>query len=131
MFKLVKPGELPPTRPVCSGCSSMGVHLSNILSDIIDAIANSMKNKIEVVSTEDLLNKIDEYNKKVDKTKDSNMDLEGLAMTGADATALYPNLEGRQGGRIVRDAYLQSDLVVEGVNYKETARYVAMGYDPY
>ena len=129
--KLVKPGELPPTRPVCSGCSSMGVHLSNILSDIIDAIANSMKNKIEVVSTEDLLNKIDEYNKKVDKTKDSNMDLEGLAMTGADATALYPNLEGRQGGRIVRDAYLQSDLVVEGVNYKETARYVAMGYDPY
>ena len=50
-------------------------------------------------------------------------------MTGADATGLYPNLEGRQSGRLVRDAYLESSLAIEGINYKETARYVAMGYD--
>ena len=143
MYLLVKdhkptnPGELPATRPVCSGCNSMGVHLSNILSEIIDAIANSMKGSMEVISTEDLLYKIDEFNKLVDKeneekTQQGNEEREEkIAINGADATGLYPNLEGRQGGRLVRDAYLESDLTIEGVNYKEAARYVAMKYDAY
>ena len=33
--KKVNPGELPRTRPVSGGNKSMGVHLSNLLSDYI------------------------------------------------------------------------------------------------
>ena len=133
--KTVKKGELPSTRPVCSGCSSMGVHLSNLLSEIIDAIASSMDGSIEVISTEDLLHKIDEYNKQVERDDHQGLgekqENEKVVMNGADATALYPNLEGRQGGRLVRDAFMKSNLNIDGVNYKEAARYVAMRYDPF
>ena len=115
--KNVKPGELPPTRPVCSSCGSMGVHLSNILSEILDAIANNMKEKIEVLSTEDLLHKIDEYNKEVDRIRTVGENQgEKVTITGADATGLYPNCEGRQSGRLAREAFLESDLVFGGIN---------------
>ena len=42
---------------------------------------------------------------------------------------LYQNLEGRQSGRLVREAYMKSNLSIEGIDYKEAARYVAMGCD--
>ena len=144
--KTVKEGELPPTRPVCSSCGSMGVHLSNILSEILDAIVNSLDGKIEVISTEDMLSKVDAYNKDVDGGKECQVvqndakpiatpkcqlkhKLGKVAITGADATALYPNLKGRHSAELARDAYLKSNLKIDGINYKEAARYVAIGYD--
>ena len=132
--KPTKPGDLPATRPVCSGCNGMDVHLSNILSEIIDAIANSMEDKIEVVSTEDFINKIDGYNAEIDRQENSGTKSEKeekVAITGADATGLYPNLQGRQSGRLVRDALVKSSVEIEGINYKEAARYIAMGYDQF
>ena len=60
----------PPTRPVCGAVSGMNVHLSNIISTYLEAIADEMENTSEVISTEDALSKLDEYNRRVDKTAD-------------------------------------------------------------
>ena len=51
--KEMKEGALPATRPVVSGCAGMSLSMSNILSDIIEALADARKDPPEVISTED------------------------------------------------------------------------------
>ena len=53
----------PPTRPVCGAVNGMDVHLSNILSPIIEAVADEQKDKKEVISTDDSLSRIDTFNR--------------------------------------------------------------------
>ena len=129
--KPINPGELPKTRPVCSGYNGMGIHFSNHLGEITDAIADCIEEKIEVISTEDFLSKAAKYNRELEQAgqRDDQQEVGKVALTGADAVGLYPNLEGRQSGRLVRDAFLKSNLTIEGLNYIEAARYVVMGYD--
>ena len=142
--KPVAPGELPQTRPVVSGCDGMDVHFGNIVSEHLDAISEAEEQTIDVISTEDFLNKVDVYNDeqtvmndgKVDSERDSanddecpTMPEEKVAFVGADAKCLYPSCKGRHTGRCVREAALRSKVKVEGWNYKEAARYIVMGYD--
>ena len=143
--KIVVPGDLPATRPVCSGCTGFDVHFSNILSEFLEAIANAMRNSIEVISSEDLISKINEYNeelaeevkKEIEKSEDASRTCshpeptstkfeQEAVIIGADAKCLYPSLLGKHTGRIVREAAIKTDLKTEGINYKEMARYVAM-----
>ena len=148
--KKTNPGELPKTRPVCDGTSGMDVHLSNHLSGYLEAMADMMEDKVEVNSSEDLMSRVDDYNEMVETvmagsgleeddaryvkykmyTRLRQMEV-GVTITGADAKALYPSLKGRHTARVVRDAALKTKLRVEGMNWQEVARYVAMGYDPF
>ena len=52
----------PPTQPICGAVNSMNVNLSNILFTFIEAVADEMEEKAEVISTEDALSRIDKYN---------------------------------------------------------------------
>ena len=53
---------LPKTRPVCASNSGMNVHLSNILSDVLEKVADRMAGSAEVISTEDALSRLDRFN---------------------------------------------------------------------
>ena len=56
-------GGAPPTRPVMGGNTGMNTHLSEILSWLLEPLANSMLEKSsEVISDEDLKFKIDKLN---------------------------------------------------------------------
>ena len=58
-------GTAPPTRPVMGGNSGMNTHLSEILSWLLEPLATSMLGKSsEVISGEDLKNKMDTLNEK-------------------------------------------------------------------
>ena len=61
------PGELPKTRPVVSGSEGMDVHFGNIVSELLEAIAEARKTTIDVISTEDFINKFEEYNDDIEK----------------------------------------------------------------
>ena len=65
-YLLVKDHKSGPlsTRPVCGAVNGMDVHLSNILSPIIETVADEMRNKDEVISTDDALSRIDSFNGK-------------------------------------------------------------------
>ena len=54
----------PPTRHVAGGHVGMNMHLSEILSDILEPIVGTLEGGEEVISTEDLLARIDELNMK-------------------------------------------------------------------
>ena len=59
----------PPARPVCGAVNGMDVHLSNILSHIIESVADEMKNKIEIISTDDGLSKSQFQTKQCDEVR--------------------------------------------------------------
>ena len=61
--KVWDPTEGPPkTRPVCG--PGFNVHFSDIVSEILEPVANAMKHTAEVISTEDMVSKFNIYNEK-------------------------------------------------------------------
>ena len=65
-YLLVKDHKSGPlsTRPVCGAVNGMDVHLSNILSPIVETVADEMKEKDEVISTYDALSRVNSFNDK-------------------------------------------------------------------
>ena len=121
-----KEGELPATRPVVSGCSGMSLSMSNILSDIIESLADARQNPLEVISTEDLKSRIVAHNKEAE-TVDKDIK---TVLIGCDAVALFPSLPAAESGRIVREAtkkiVKQSNLQLKGMDFRELAKYIRM-----
>ena len=92
-------------RPVVSGCTSNTLGLSNMLSDVVESLCLSMKNPFEIISSEDLLARIDKFNKEIEKEieKDENYDWrEHYILLGTDVKALFPSLSAERTGRAVR-----------------------------
>ena len=119
--------ELPQTRPVVSGCSGIGMSLSNILSDVVENIANARPDPIEVISSEDMLARVHEYNVQVDKGVDPDVDAVLLAV---DCVQLFPSLRAIETSTVIREATTEiinkSGLKIEGLDFKEIAKYVRM-----
>ena len=65
--KVVKPGQLPASQPVVSSREGMSYPFSNIISDVIEPLASNIPENSDVVSTEDLLSKIDRLNEQLHK----------------------------------------------------------------
>ena len=55
-------GTVPPTRNVAGGHRGMNLYLSEIISDILEPIVETLAGGEEVISTEDLLARIDKLN---------------------------------------------------------------------
>ena len=55
-------GSKPPTRPVAGGHLGINLHISEIVSEILDPVVELVMNGREVISTEDLLGKIEILN---------------------------------------------------------------------
>ena len=58
-------GGCPPTRPVAGGHLGMNIHISEIISKIIEPMADTFNGGREVIITEDLLARIEEVNQKM------------------------------------------------------------------
>ena len=48
-------GTIPPTRPVASGNQGMNIHISELLSEIIEPVVDNYHGSREVISTEDMV----------------------------------------------------------------------------
>ena len=53
---------------------------------------------------------------------------EQMVVVGADVDALYPSLSAEHVASICREAVLESEVIFEGVDYKEAAQYLALNY---
>ena len=60
----VESGTVPPTRPVVGGHVGINVHISEIVSDILDPVVDNYVGSREVISTEDLLARVELLNEK-------------------------------------------------------------------
>ena len=101
--KVIIPGELPKCRAVMSGCKSMGVHFTNLNSDILEPLASILGRENEFMLTEDLLNKTDVHNDIVamgelkgfyEGVMGTQLEEPGnlLTMLAVDCVAMFPRL---------------------------------------
>ena len=79
---------------------------------------------MEVISTEDLLYRVNECNKKL---REEWTESDKVGIIGCDANALFPSLSARNSARIVREVFLESPMEVEGADYRSAAMYVRFG----
>ena len=131
MYSLLKdhkdpdPGGAPKSRSVVSDCTGMGAHLSNILSNFLEPISESINDRIDVVSTEDALRHVDEFNAHLQDEPGN------FVLIGADAVALYPSIQAATTAKAIGDEVReQCDLDFEEINWSEVAKYIATCVQP-
>ena len=106
-------------RPVVSGCSSNTLGLSNLLSEMIESVAKAVNDPFEVISSEDLLSRVEKFNGLVEQTKkekynehpESNWDWrEDWMLIGSDVVSLFPSLKAENTAKIVRNQVRKSPI---------------------
>ena len=114
--KPIKPGESPKSRPVCASYASMNLHLNDILSKILEPLADR-RGGIEVVSSEEFLGEIYKVNHFLCKASFDpecspklKKELQSMVLIGADAVSLYPKLRKEQTASIIAEEYLDWTL---------------------
>ena len=113
----------PKTRPVCGADRSMNGELSETLSIILDGTAIVLPGK-EVISTEELLHKVNELNLALLKG-DIKAGEGGLCLGSLDVNALFPNLHIPSCAKICSQRVVESPMTLEGVDYRAGAIYIA------
>ena len=138
-------------RPVVSGCNSDTLGLSNTLSEVVEAVCMAVDNPYEVISSEDMLSRIEECNKEIEKLvdeKDDNLYLENLfidgdtntqnihvetdyydwetdyMMIGTDVKSLFPSLSALKTGESVRKQFSKSNIKWNNVDWNLVTLYV-------
>ena len=64
-------------RPVVSGCASNTLGLSNLLSEIIESVCLSIEDPFEVISSTDMLSRVEDFNNWIEKEQRRKLGLEG------------------------------------------------------
>ena len=52
-------------RPVVGGCNSDTLGLSNVLSEVVESVAQAIESPFEVISSEDMLSRVHKCNEKI------------------------------------------------------------------
>ena len=115
---------LPKCRPVCGASCTINQELSEWVSSLLEASVDSQEQS-ESISTEDLMNKIDQLNEEWEK-QGIKWGKGELFVGSLDATALYPSLDVRQCSKLCGEMLRESPLKVEGIDYTWAAMYVAL-----
>ena len=87
--------KTPASRPVASANNGFNVQFSNLISPILEYVADNMKRKFEVSSTENSLYKIDKYNSSRSET------ITDKAEFPFTEPVIISNAEGGSGGQIM------------------------------
>ena len=130
MFKDHKEGE--SYRPVVSGCCSNTLGLSGLLSDIIESLCLAMNDPFEVISSEDMLAEISEFNDKVKREieKDENYDWrDEYVLLGTDVISLFPSMSAERTGEAIRKQVERSSIKWEEIDEKWLTLYIRLNRD--
>ena len=128
--KVVVVGKLPASRAVISNNQGMGVHLANLVSDLVEPTGHATATELESISTEDYIAREEQYNRELLEGDYGADEGKNRLLLGADAEALFPSLDASISARIVNNEFVKSDLKVEGVDYLELSKYVSMNWCP-
>ena len=75
----------------------MGGQLSNLISSFLEPITESIPDRIDVLSTEDALSRVEKFNLEMEGCQ------EEFVLIGADACALYPSIQAATSAKAVGD----------------------------
>ena len=118
---------LPKSRPVCGASTSIIGELSEWISQILDAVSQSLESD-EVISSEELLAFVDEVNELLGE---KGLPEEGLCVGSLDVKALYPSLVIKECAKLCREVFLESPVELEDIDPRWAAIYVALNLKPH
>jgi len=119
-------------RPVVSGCNSDTLGLSNTLSEVVESVANAVRNPFEVISSEDLLSRVSDCNEKLKEKRKEKENVEDWDWTsefillGSDVKSLFPSLSAKYSGIAVREQFEKSEITWQNIDWKEITLYVRL-----
>ena len=107
-------------RPVVSGCNSNTLGLSNLLSDLVESVCGAVSDPYEVISSDDMLSRIETFNMKVEKEKlerGGEWDWrQEWMLLGSDVVALFPSLSAERTAACVRRQAEKSTIKWENID---------------
>ena len=114
-----KEGEPLPSRPVCGADKGLNTQLSQVLAQVVAAIAMDMDEKKDAVcrSTEEMIVDIESVNERTD--------LNNLVIFSTDFEAYYPNFDIEEVAKVAKEEFINGDLDIN-VDEKELALYLAV-----
>ena len=119
-------------RPVVSGCSSNTLGLSNLVSEMIEAVCSAVKNPYEVISSTDMLARCEHFNewlsKETNEKKSNGITdwdwREEMMLLGSDVVALFPSLSADVTSKIVRKQVTKSPITWQNIDHTWLRMYV-------
>ena len=127
---------IPEAHPICSSAKGMGVYLNDLISDILEPLADHIQGGNEVLSGEQMLHTFESinmrwevYSKSIDGAEKLTQ-LEDHMILGADVVSLYPNLLKNEAVEIVRKEVVQFEIKYV-IDWQEAARYINVETDLY
>ena len=115
---MAKPGQPAPSRPICSATLSPNGQTSSLVSMVINQLADAYDEGTECKSTEEMIAGMDKVNER--------NDIKEMLVGSQDVTALYLSLLAPQSTEIITEVFMETDLVIEGVDWAETGKYLAI-----
>ena len=111
----------PDVRPIMGAIVGPNIGLSEIGSRIVRKIADNADIGLVAKSTEEVLNKIEMFNK---KRLNNNPTLKRLIIASMDIEKYYPNILSAKSARIIRRMWEESDLSMDGIEFHKVSRYL-------
>ena len=96
----------------------------------VEAVAQSIINPFEVISSEDMLSRVNDCNEKLKKLQEMNGNEwclnEEMILLGTDVKSLFPCLSAEMTGRCVRKQFQKSAIKWENVDLKLVTLYIKL-----
>ena len=122
-------------RPVVSGCNSDTLGLSNTLSEVIESVCMAIESPYEVVSSEDMLARVNKCNESIrEKLKaDQSSKVEANEnfwdehiLLGTDVKSLFPSLSAQETGLAIRKQFMKSPIKWNNIDWRLATLYIKM-----
>ena len=81
---------VPKSRPLCNASQTINGRLSEAVSDTLSDMLAADGDSAEVVSTEDLLSKVEDFNNLI---REGQVEGDKLVLGSLDVEALYPSID--------------------------------------
>ena len=113
----------PDFRPIMGAMVGPNIGLSEIGSRIVRKIAENADVGLVAKSTEEVIEKIEKYNK---RRLIENPKLMKLIMASMDIEKFYPNILSEPSAKIIRIMWEESELKIEPIDLDKLLRYLAI-----
>ena len=111
----------PDVRPICGAMVGPNIGLSTLASIVVRAVADEADEGYVSKSTEETLNKVENYNKNRD---DLVKEGDKIIVGSMDIVKWYPNIVPESNAKIIRKMVEESELVFKGIEYEEVAKFL-------
>ena len=100
-----------------------------LLSDIVESVCQAVKDPFEVISSEDLLARINEFNgeikRKIENEENYDWRKEYILLV-TDVVSLFPSLSAEKTGEALRKQVEKSSIIWEDIDDKWLSLYVRL-----